>query len=73
MNHASDCAPHNATATRDLFEAHVKGIEAKALSGDADAIKTLACMAMLVEGFPPNDGEGLSIIDIDAWRVRLAA
>ena len=59
--------------TRELFEEHVNFILTQALLGDAVAAKTLACMALLVDGFPPEDGEGEPVIDLAAWRVRLAA
>ena len=59
--------------TRELFEEHVNDILGRVLVGDADAAKTLACMALLVDGFPPGNGEGEPVIDLAAWRVRLAA
>lgn len=59
--------------TRELFDEHVRAVLAKAESGDEFSIKTLACMALLVEGFPEDDGGGEAVVHFDEWRARLAA
>ena len=60
--------------TRELFEAHVNAVLAKAEDGDDFAIKTLACMALLAEGFPDGDGDGGGeVVDLREWRQRIAA
>ena len=58
---------------RELFVEHVKVIETAALNGDDFANKTLACMALLVGGFPGGGGDGETVIDLDAWRMKRAA
>ena len=59
--------------TRRLFVDHVKEVELLALGGDEFAIKTLACMALLIDPTPSDDGGGEPVIDLAAWRLRLAA
>jgi hypothetical protein len=44
--------------TERAFVAHVKDIEASALAGDQHAIKSLACMALLAEGWRPSGPDG---------------
>lgn len=49
--------------TRKHFEAHVRDLEERACNGDHDAVKSLACMALLVaDDGPDNDGGG-EIVD----------
>lgn len=57
------------------FMEHVKKLEAQAIAGDKDAIRSLACMALLAEGFTysPDDGGGETVevgnvIDFEQWR-----
>lgn len=62
----------------DAFWKHVKKLEAQALAGDMDAVRSLACMALLAEGFtynPPDGGEPIedAVIDFAEYRARLAA
>lgn len=40
------------------FVAHVKDLEARAIAGDLHAVKSLACMSLLAEGFHPSDPDG---------------
>jgi len=49
--------------TDRLFVAHVKDIEARALAGDQHAIKSLACLALLSEGWRPSSPDGGEVID----------
>lgn len=56
--------------TRKDFEAHVRDLERRAIAGDQDACKSLACMALLVEGFPDPDGGEL--IDLLPFLRRAA-
>ena len=61
--------------TRAAFVAHVKKIEAQAIAGDEDATRSLACMALLAEGWRPsgsNDDGGCEIIDLAPY-LKLAA
>ena len=59
------------------FVAHVREVEARSLAGDEHATKTLACMALLAEGFPPEDPDGGETVDlcevIDFSKYRMAA
>lgn len=56
------------------FLEHVKKLEAQAIAGDLDAVRSLACMALLAEGFtytPPDGGETVeasNVIDFDQWH-----
>jgi hypothetical protein len=52
--------------TETHFIAHVKELERLAIEGDGSAAKSLACMALLAEGFRPGDGGG-EVIDISAF------
>lgn len=64
----------------DAFWKHVKSLEARAIGKDGkkdkDAILSLACMALLAEGFtynPDGDGDGEpipvgNVIDFAKWR-----
>lgn len=55
------------------FVAHVKDLEERAISGDLHAVKSLACMALLVEGWRPTDpGGGGEVIDLMPY-LKLAA
>lgn len=55
------------------FVAHVKDLEQRAIDGDHHAVKTLACMALLVDGWRPTDlGGGGEVIDLMPY-LRLAA
>jgi hypothetical protein len=59
--------------TRAAFVAHVKDLERLAISGDVHASKSLACMALLVEGHRPTDPDGGGeVIDLMPY-LRLAA
>lgn len=61
------------------FMLHVKKLEKQAIAGDKDAIRSLACMALLAEGFKyegpdPDDGEdihvdGAEIIDFTKYKL----
>lgn len=44
--------------TDRAFVAHVKDLEDRAIYGDQDAAKSLACMALLVEGWRPSSPDG---------------
>lgn len=44
--------------TNAAFVAHVKDLELLAISGNESAVKSLACMALLVEGWRPSDPDG---------------
>lgn len=62
----------------EAFCKHVKKLERRGLKGDKDAIRSLACMALLAEGWrpgiPPDDGENIpDVIDFLEYRNRLAA
>jgi len=63
----------------DAFWKHVKSLEARAIKDgkkDKDAILSLACMALLAEGFtytPDDGGDGepvpvSNVIDFAQWR-----
>lgn len=64
------------------FMEHVKKLEAQAIAGDLDAVRSLACMALLAEGFrynPDDGGETVdlgvneNVVDLREYRGRLAA
>lgn len=62
----------------EAFCKHVKKLERQARKGDKDAIRSLACMALLAEGWkpdiPPDDGETIpEVIDLQEYRWRRAA
>jgi hypothetical protein len=40
------------------FVAHVKDLEARAIDGDLHAVKSLACISLLAEGFRPSNPDG---------------
>jgi len=49
-------------STRQDIVAHVNELERRAIGGDTFAVKTLACMVLLIEGFDdgdPDPGEEL--------------
>lgn len=57
-------------ATNAAFVAHVRKLEAMAIAGDDDAAKSLACMALLSEGWFPRDPDGgCEIIDLAQYRL----
>lgn len=58
--------------TREAFVQHVRSLEQRAIGGDEDAAKSLACMALLVEGFPDPDGGGGEVIDLLPFLRRAA-
>lgn len=59
--------------TEAAFVAHVKDLERLAINGDENAVKSLACMALLVEGWRPTDpGGGGEIIDLMPY-LKMAA
>jgi hypothetical protein len=59
--------------TEAAFVAHVKDLEQRAIDGDHHAVKSLACMALLVEGWRPTDpGGGGEVIDLLPY-LKLAA
>ena len=66
--------------TSELFKAHIDELERMAEADDWFAAKSLACMALLIDGWrygdpdpvDPPDGGG-EIIDLSAYRRRLAA
>jgi hypothetical protein len=44
--------------TDKAFVAHVKDLESRAIAGDLHACKSLACMALLVDGCRPSSPDG---------------
>lgn len=59
--------------TETAFVAHVKDLERRAIEGDEHAVKSLACMALLVEGWRPADPDGGGeIIDLMPY-LKMAA
>lgn len=56
--------------THRAFVAHVRSLEARCIAGDEDATKSLACMALLAEGWRPGDDDpdGGEIIDLAQYR-----
>ena len=59
--------------TEAAFVAHVKDLEQKAIDGDRHAVKSLACMALLVEGWrPSNPDGGGEVIDLMPY-LKMAA
>lgn len=59
--------------TNAAFLAHVKDLEARAIDGEQHAAKTLACMALLVEGWRPSDPDGGGeVIDLTPY-LKIAA
>lgn len=66
--------------TSRLYREHVETLLAAAEAGDEIAAKSLACLALVCEGWrygdpdptDPPDGGG-EVIDLSAWRERLAA
>lgn len=56
--------------TRAAFEAHVRLLEAQALAGDLDAVRSLACMALIMGDDPDADPpeEAPNVVDLIAWR-----
>lgn len=50
--------------TNAAFVRHVKRLEFLASAGNDDAAKSLACMALLVEGWRPIDPDGGEVIDL---------
>ena len=61
-----------AEETRAAFMAHVRDLERLSIAGDLHASKSLACMALLVEGWRPTDPDGGEVIDLMPY-LRLAA
>jgi hypothetical protein len=66
----------------ELFKGHVDELLRRANSGDEFAGKSLACLSLLTDGWrygdpdptdPPPDGGGEPVIDLSAYRKRLAA
>lgn len=59
--------------TYTAFVAHIREIEKRAVDGDQHAAKSLACLALLMEGWRPGppDGGG-EIIDFAPY-LRLVA
>ena len=60
------------------FTRHVLELERLAIAGDEMATKSLACMALLSDGFCPDDDGGwfphlADITDLDLYRQKLAA
>ena len=54
--------------TERAFVAHVKDLESRGIAGDVHAVKSLACMSLLAEGWRPSSPDGggevaLNIID----------
>lgn len=59
--------------TEAAFVAHVKDLERLAVEGDETAVKSLACMALLVEGWRPvNPDGGGEVIDLMPY-LKMAA
>ncbi len=67
--------------TTDAFVAHVKDLQGRAALGDGFAIKSLAALALLSEGWRPGDPDpsdeppdgGCEIIHLAEYRMELAA
>jgi hypothetical protein len=67
----------------ELFNAHVQELTRMMEAGDGFATKTIAAMALLMEGWRPGDpdpsdegpdgGGGEKVVDLSAWIARLAA
>lgn len=57
--------------TNAAFVAHIRKLEAMAIAGDETSVRSLACMALLVEGHRPgpNDGGGCEIITLSQYRL----
>lgn len=58
--------------TRLYFVAHVRELERRAIGGDQDAVKSLACMALLT-GDPPDDPGDGEVVDFTPYLTRLVA
>jgi hypothetical protein len=59
--------------TRKHFVEHVRELERRSIAGDDFSTKSLACMALLKEGFPwPDDPDGGEVIDFAPY-LRLVA
>lgn len=56
------------------FVQHVQDLELRAINGNEDAVLSLACMALLVEGWRPSDPDpgGGEVIDFTPWLRRAA-
>ena len=65
--------------TRAAFRAHIERLVEQGSQGNEDAIRSLACMALIIEGWrpePPEPGETIdnsAVIDLTAYRFKLAA
>ena len=59
--------------TEKHFIAHVHDLERLAIDGDCFAVKSLACMALLSEGFYPGGDGGGEVIDFHAYLHLKAA
>lgn len=57
--------------TRKHFVEHVRELERRSIAGDLFATKSLACMALLKDGGPPDDPGG-EVIDFAPY-LRLVA
>jgi hypothetical protein len=60
------------TQTRAAFIEHVRLLETAACAGDATAVKSLACMALLREGDAPDDPNGGEVIDFAPYLKLVA-
>ena len=59
--------------TNAAFVTHVKDLERLAIGGDEHAVRSLACMALLVEGWRPSDPDGGGeVIDLTPY-LKMAA
>jgi hypothetical protein len=74
----------NEKSVSELYYEHVKELERRALDGDEFATKSLSCMWLILSGWrygdpDPEDGPdddpggGEEIIDLSAYRMRIAA
>jgi hypothetical protein len=59
-------------ATRAAFVAHIEDLTQRGCDGDEHAVKSLACMALLVEGYRPVPPDGGEVIDFTPY-LRLVA
>jgi hypothetical protein len=67
--------------TSDAFKAHIDDAMARAEAGDPFAARALSAMALLISGWrygdpDPSDGpdgDGETVIDLEAYRLKLAA
>jgi hypothetical protein len=67
----------------ELYREHVEELQRLASCGDEFATKSLACLALVCEGWRygdpdpeddgPDDDGGETVVHLDDWRMRIAA